>query len=121
MSHITDSVEYLSCQYCLGRCYFVAFKTNAGYTVVDVKIFTSTLDGSFFNLVGDVIQSPLYPSVMLGATSNTMTELIFVHAQVSHSIKNSIQLSTFNPNRRLYNVHLIIWGHAHISALFSIL
>jgi hypothetical protein len=46
MSHITDSVAYVSYQHYLGRYYFVAFKTSAGYTVLDVKIFTGTLDGS---------------------------------------------------------------------------
>ncbi|KAJ5592651.1 hypothetical protein N7537_009555 [Penicillium hordei] len=44
---LSYSVAYVSYQHCLGRYYFVAFKTSAGYTVLDVKIFTGTLDGSF--------------------------------------------------------------------------
>ena len=72
MSHITDNVEYLYYRNCPGHYYFVAFKTNAGYTVIDVKTFTRTLDGGF--LIGNVVPNPLYPNAMPGAMSNTITD-----------------------------------------------
>ncbi|KAJ5468489.1 hypothetical protein N7475_006241 [Penicillium sp. IBT 31633x] len=103
---LSYNMEYVWYQHCPGRCYSAAFKTNVGYTATDVKIFTvildgKTPDGGFYNLVADVIRSPLYPNVMLGATSNTMTKLTFVHAQASHFIKSNIQSSTFELNRKL--------------------